>query len=207
MSERMIGLEHQDLPNFLPNEEVYELIEEAQLGDVDSRNKLIVHNLRSVSWVVHKKFSNMHHSKDEMFSHGVLGLMNAIKGYKEEKGDFVNYSTMCIINGVLKYLQKCRRKDVERLASSDEEDVLTIIDSVDCKLDKGFSNFDDNLYVNSLIDELDERSQFIIRMYYGIGCKPIEQPEIARRLGLNQGWVSRLMSRSLKQLKEIAENV
>lgn len=45
----------------------------------------------------------------------------------------------------------------------------------------------------------------VIRMRYGIGCRPSRQREVAEKIGLSRSYVSRIEKRALQKLKEALE--
>ncbi len=58
--------------------------------------------------------------------------------------------------------------------------------------------------LSTVIENLNERSAAIIRMYYFDG---LDQGEIAKRLGIHRSRVSQLQSRALKELRELLEDL
>ena len=73
----------------------------AKEGNEDSRQKLILHNLRLVSHIVRKYYSNAPDSED-LVSIGVIGLVKAVDTYKCETGiRFATYAARCIQNAIL----------------------------------------------------------------------------------------------------------
>jgi RNA polymerase sigma-B factor len=67
--------------------------------------------------------------------------------------------------------------------------------------DDGLANVDHRLALLPLISQLPERQQQILRLRFVSGCS---QSEIASRVGVSQMQVSRLLSRSLSQLRSWA---
>jgi RNA polymerase sigma-B factor len=62
----------------------------------------------------------------------------------------------------------------------------------------GFGDVDDRVLLSPAISQLDEREQTILRLRFGLG---LTQTEIARRIGVSQMHVSRLLSASLRKLR------
>lgn len=63
----------------------------------------------------------------------------------------------------------------------------------------GFVHVDDELLVAGLLASLDERDRVVIQLWFYDGCK---QAEIARRTGLSQSYLSRLIRRVLLHFRE-----
>jgi RNA polymerase sigma-B factor len=66
--------------------------------------------------------------------------------------------------------------------------------------DPGFGSIDAQLTVEELVQHLPERERTIVRLRYFHG---LSQSEIARRVGLSQVHVSRLLSASLERLQHV----
>lgn len=69
--------------------------------------------------------------------------------------------------------------------------------------DEGFDHVDQKLVVAELLASLPEREQTVLQLRFGDN---LGQPEIAERLGLSQSYVSRLIRRTLEQLREQLED-
>ena len=74
-----------NFPDFLESEEVDGLIERCKQGDSEAKDKLVLHNLKSVSWAVNSQFKNINHDKEDLFSIGVIGLMKAVEKFDYKK--------------------------------------------------------------------------------------------------------------------------
>lgn len=68
------------------------------------KEKLIMHNLKLVLWVAKKyqREGNLNRDLDDLFQEGVIGLINAIEDYDEEKGAFVTFAVMHIRGSILR---------------------------------------------------------------------------------------------------------
>lgn len=194
----ILSLDKTELPEFLKEEEVQELIEQAKDGDKEARNNLIVHNLRSVSWVVNVQFKNLPFNKEDIFNEGTFGLFKAIDSYNIEKGNFVTYSTRCIINQVLMYLRKMR-KDKDLLSTDD--DLLHLALEHKNENDDGYECVNNKDMLNSIISRLEEREQIVILNLYGINTKPIKQREVGEMIGLTQPAIARMEKRIIKKIR------
>ena len=79
------------LPEPLSNEEAIELLIKAKNNDIESRNKLIEHNIKLVIYIVKKRFSYTNYSKKELVSIGINGIFKAIQNFNINKR--INFST------------------------------------------------------------------------------------------------------------------
>ena len=81
-------------------------IKKKMMGDIDSRNKLIEHNLRLVAHIV-KKFDNNSSLNDDLISIGTIGLIKGVDTFSPDKGvRITTYCARCIENEILMYFRK-----------------------------------------------------------------------------------------------------
>ena len=72
-----------------------------QNGDLDARNKLIEHNLRLVSHIIKKYYSN-YDEQEDLISIGTIGLIKAIYSFDVDKGiRLATYAARCVENAIL----------------------------------------------------------------------------------------------------------
>ena len=180
-------------------------------GDCDARNTLIEHNLRLVSHIIKKYYSD-YDEQEDLISMGTIGLIKGIDSFDPDKGArLVTYAARCIENEILMYFRG-KKKDgnlvsVNEPIDSDSEgnpltifDVLytddTISDDIDLK------NKVRRLY--ELVDSIEsEREKEIIIMRYGLyNTKEYTQREIAEKLGISRSYVSRIEKRIIDELSE-----
>ena len=71
-------------------------------GDIEAKNKLIVHNLRLVAHIA-KKYSNQNpDTASELISIGTIGLIKGVNTYKlGHKTKLATYAAKCIENAIL----------------------------------------------------------------------------------------------------------
>ena len=99
-------------PPPLSTEEESEHFRLAKQGNEDSRQKLILHNLRLVSHIVRKYYSNAPDSED-LVSIGTIGLVKAVDTFKFETGiRFATYAARCIENATLSQMSFWLRKEL-----------------------------------------------------------------------------------------------
>lgn len=177
-------------------------------GSDEARNMLIEHNLRLVAHVV-RKYENSGEDLEDLISIGTIGLIKAIKTFKEDRGvRLATYAARCIENEVLMHLRNLKKVKQEVSIYDpigyDKEgneisliDVLTtdneILDIVEMKLQEE--------KVREKINVLSRRERQVIEMRYGLfnGLKETQR-EIARKLGISRSYVSRIEKRALKKL-------
>lgn len=84
-----------DLRDPLPEKELLELMENKNSPAV--REKIVVHNLKLVNWIA-SRYSDTRPGRDieDLFQEGVIGLMQAIKEYDPDKGNWGSYASLHI---------------------------------------------------------------------------------------------------------------
>ena len=90
--------------------------EEARLlnrGDIESKNLLIVHNLRLVVYIA-RKFEGCPTSIEDLISIGTIGLIKAVNTFCADKNiKLATYASRCIENEILMHLRKCNARKCE----------------------------------------------------------------------------------------------
>ncbi len=198
-------------PKPLSSKKEKELLEKKMRGDELARNTLIEHNLRLVSHIVKKYYSD-YAEQEDLISIGTVGLIKGIDTFNSEKGTrLVTYAARCIENEILMYFRS-RKKDSnlvslnEPIDSDGEGNPLTLYDVIYCEDticdDIDLENKTVRLY--ELVDEMkDERDKKIIIMRYGLyNTKPYTQREISEKLGISRSYVSRIEKRVIDELRE-----
>ena len=182
-----------------------------QNGDLDARNELIEHNLRLVSHIIKKYYSN-YDEQEDLISIGTIGLIKAIDSFDVDKGiRLATYAARCVENEILMHYRG-RKKDNNLISVSEPIDTdsegnpLTLIDiiSVDDTIcdDIDLKNKSRQLY--SYIEAMEsERDRQIIILRYGLYNKnEMTQNEIAKALGISRSYVSRIEKRVIEELRE-----
>ena len=203
-------------PDPLSIEEEEKYIKEANLGNKDSRSKLIEHNLRLVAHIV-KKYDNTKEDSDDLISIGTIGLIKGIDSFSKSKNTKLNtYVARCIENEILMYFRnnKKRNKDIsinDSIGFDKEGNEITILDilktatpdfALDLHKENNISDLKKYLQILS-----DREKQIIITRYGLFDNDEITQKEIAKKLNISRSYVSRIEKRALtKILKEFLKN-
>ena len=182
-----------------------------QNADLDARNELIEHNLRLVSHIIKKYYSN-YDEQEDLISIGTIGLIKAIDSFDVDKGiRLATYAARCVENEILMHYRG-RKKDgniisvSEPIDTDSEGNPLTLIDiiCVDDTIcdDIDLKNKSRQLY--NYIEAMEsERDKQIIILRYGLyNQKELTQNEIAKALGISRSYVSRIEKRVIEDLRE-----
>ena len=181
-----------------------------QNSDPDARNELIEHNLRLVSHIIKKYYSN-YDEQEDLISIGTIGLIKAIDSFDVDKGiRLATYAARCVENEILMFYRN-KKKDGniisvnEPIDTDSEGNPLTLIDiiSIDDTIcdDIDLKNKSRQLY--DYIDAMEsERDRQIIILRYGLyNQKEMTQNEIAKALGISRSYVSRIEKRVIEELR------
>ena len=183
----------------------------AESRDPEARRLLIEHNLRLVTHII-KKYYTQSADQEDLISIGTIGLIKGISSFDPEKGArLATYAARCIENEILMYFRSQKKLQGEvSLSDSIETDkegnALQLMDVVgvdDTMLDD-IHDRDSALRLHQIIRErLTTREAEIIRLRYGLGGTiPLTQREIAASFGISRSYVSRIEKRSLKKLRQ-----
>ena len=185
--------------------------------NIDSRNKLIEHNLRLVAHIA-KKYDSKFVDNDDLISIGTIGLIKGVDTFSLDKGvKLTTYCARCIENEILMYFRSNNKysKDVsinETIGYDKDGNEIAIIDLLKTPKVDYIDNLDlkDNIKaLKKYIKVLTPREKEIIIRRYGLNNNLEEtQKNISKKLGISRSYVSRIEKRALtKILREfIKEN-
>ena len=180
-------------------------------GGQESRDKLIVHNLRLVVYIA-RKFDSAAVNIEDLISIGTIGLIKAVSTFKADKGiHLATYASRCIENEILMFFrnQKKTAQDVfisDPIDTDKDGNTLTLIDVIADKSDIA-DEIDTKIKVEKLRVILPicltERERLIIEMRYGLcGREELTQREIAKKLNISRSYVSRIEKSALEKLRK-----
>lgn len=180
-------------------------------GDIQARNVLVEHNLRLVSHII-KKYYTQPEDTDDLVSIGTIGLIKGINTYRPDKGvRLATYASRCIENELLMHF-RARKKTAADMSLSDALDAdpdggdLAVIDVIayEDDLAERIGNAQLCARLRQCVSEvLTEREARIITLRYGLGGKaPLTQKETAERCGISRSYISRLEKRALEKLRQ-----
>ena len=107
----------QSFPPPLPADKEREYFALAANGDEKAREKLILHNLRLVSHIVRKYYSQ-NPNQEDLISIGSIGLVKAVDSFSAANGArFATYAAKCIQNAILSQRLKVHSKSQRMLLS------------------------------------------------------------------------------------------
>ncbi len=179
--------------------------------DTKAREKLIEHNLRLVSHIIKKYYSD-YNEQEDLISIGTIGLIKGIDSFNTEKGaKLTTYASRCIENEIFMYFRS-KKKDAllisleEPLEADSDGNPITLIDILATQedYDEKISLKHQTKKLYQFIEELtDEREKEIIIRRYGLYCsKEMTQREIAALMGISRSYVSRIEKKVIGHLRK-----
>lgn len=213
----ILGIEQtQSFPPPLSKDEEIEMFRRMRAGDKKARDIIIEKNLRLVSHIIRKYYSN-YQSADELLSVGSMGLIKAVDSFKSEYGTrFATYGAKCVQNEILMFFRS-QKKQQNEVSINDTIDIdkdgnpLTYLDiiSVDENIAEDIDLKIHTEKLKKLVNsKLDPREHRIITLRYGLeGYKPLTQREVAEYLKISRSYVSRIEKKALEKLKDAFGNV
>ena len=179
-------------------------------GDIEARNKLVEHNMRLVSHIM-KKYFTQTDDVDDLISIGTIGLIKAVNTFNSRKNiKLATYASRCIENEILMYLRKIgsQRTEVsfdEPLNTDWDGNELLLSDILGTDEDEVCRPLEDDAekhIIMGAIGTLNEREREIIMLRFGLlGGREYTQKEVADMLGISQSYISRLEKRIIDRLR------
>lgn len=159
-SDSLLNSYLRDISKFkvLENSEINELVEKAQSGDKQARDKVITSNLRFVVTVA-KQFQNRGLPLMDLISSGSEGLIKAVDKFDPERGvNFLSYAVWWIKQSIYSTIY-WHSKEV-RLPMSQQLVVNSIADAIDRFL-KEHSRIPTSVEISDMIDVPVEQIDFL----------------------------------------------
>lgn len=174
---------------------------------------LVLNNINLIYYVL-KKY-NLYQQLEEYYDICVIGLVKAANNYDESKGyTFSTYGISCITSELFGYLRK--EKNNKRKANygtisldtvvydNNTSTQITLLDTLPSEI-----NVEEEIILKEEKEELkealkilNEKELIVISYMYGVnGCQEITQKEIAIKLKMQQGSVSRIGKRAINKMK------
>lgn len=198
-----------ELPQkLLSEEETQKLIIAAQNGDSRAKDKLVLYNTRLILSRLSKFYKQIVFDKGDLFSAGVIGLMNAINSFDVKKNiKFSTYATTCIENQMKKSIVEVTNElniiSLETPIRQEDGEDLKLEDILhdDNFFEDEIVNKDTNSILVKLIDELPEREREIVKMNFCFYGRKYSLREIGSIYGVTYNRIGMILHRALRMLK------
>ena len=169
----------------------------------DVRNRIVQCNLRLVVSIA-KNMVDPANSLEDLISDGNLPLIRAAEIFDYTRGlRFSTYATWAVRNGLFRSSKRSRRLQT-RLRLDDFDSLQN--SAAAPEEEPQFEEEWGRQALEQLVDQLDPRSQAIIRDRFGLAGRerPARFRELAAKLSLSSERVRQLLERALTQLREMS---
>ncbi len=194
-----------ELPKTLNEEEFLECVKQVRMGNLEARDKIILHNMRLVLYQVLNKFAHVPYEKEELVSAGMFGLMKAVDTFditREVK--FPTYASRCIDHEIIMFMRKEKRylnqASLEEPIVNDKNDgEVNLVGTIEDKNSYFVEDIIENellLAVKKQVDMLEDKDREIVKLYFGFDDnKCYSQREIGTMMNVSQSYISRIIKR------------
>lgn len=134
---------------------------------------------------------------EELVSDGMEGLLSAVRGYDEEKGEFAAFAAVCIENRLRNTAKRSLRR-TSLLADSDPERLNDIVDPAPTPEEIVIAREDSKEVLKRMETELTPLETQCIRG----AVMGLSYDEIARRLNIEKKAVDNALSRARAKLRK-----
>jgi len=185
-------------PGMLNDDEQEELFNEYRLNkSIESRNMLVLHNLRLVYYFIKGYKNNERVDTDDLFQDGVLGLMEAIDNYDPEKGGgFSTVAGWYIKKHIRRSLIEISAKSLDENIQGEDGDIGTIGEIIE---DEGVDILDEissTDFLRSFVEfartSLTYEQRLYLKHLMGLGCDPISINDIGEMMNLTKDQIHRV---------------
>lgn len=185
----------------LTKEEEVSLGRKIQKGCLESRNKLVQHNVRLVKSLV-ERFATSAFPLPDLISIGIMGLMEAADRFNPDKYDvkFSTYASRCIFSSVFTHFDRHKRKasflltnvplHIDDLEPEDERENFQMDPERKEKVEK----------ITKALALLSPKEQYFLKATYGI--EPFKTAITMKQLGEIEGLSRQRVHQIIKLARE-----
>ena len=205
-----------NLPPALSAEENTRLLEVyKKTGDLDIKEKIILGNLRLVSFAIKRMPCDFGSIEEDAYSLGIIELSRAIEAFDLTKSNnFSTYAVAVIRKNIFTSLKRQYAKRIDPISfeeplSNFENEEITLQDCLsDCSEDPQL--WDQELYNQQLISEVNwylsymvgPNKKFIMEHMWGInGCEHLDGLTIANRINKSKSYVYVVYHATVNQIR------
>lgn len=187
-----------NLPDKLDKKEQKELLLKK---DEESREKLIMHNLRLIV-NLSKRYQPLKFDNEDLFSIGVLGLITAVDTFDVNKNvEFSTYASSCILNSFYAFfIYSKRKRDLGNYKVS-LDNLFNICDE-NMRVEANYlESIEKDLLLSSINKALDDLEKNLILLYFGFNGVSYMQKDLMVMYGLSQRKVSVTIKKSILKIR------
>lgn len=187
-----------NLPDKLDKKEQKELLLKK---DEESREKLIMHNLRLIV-NLSKRYQPLKFDNEDLFSIGVIGLITAVDTFDVNKNvEFSTYASSCILNSFYAFfIYSKRKRDLGNYKVS-LDNLFNVCDE-NMRVEANYlESIEKDLLLSSINKALDDLEKNLILLYFGFNGVSYMQKDLMVMYGLSQRKVSVTIKKSILKIR------
>lgn len=200
-------------PEPIPNDELFELIKDAQFGNFSAQNKIVESMFRFI-YKIARSNNRPGSDIDDLFQVGVIGCVKAIQTFKVDYDyKFTTYAGTVISNEIRMYLRSLKLKykilsiDEPIYQNSEGDDIYLLDILEDTTLEHSPDRYVEAIMMQDLVlselNKLSERDKVMIEYRFGLnGRMKMSQRKIGNLYGFSQSYVSKIINAALKNIRE-----
>lgn len=205
------------LPRPLSQKQIEQLYDKYKNGDNKAKEKIILHNIRLVKYIVKKHYKdwfllpNYYGDENDLISIGCKALINAVESYNPNiSKKFSSYVYKYIYYSILTGI-KFSVKAENIISLNDTKSIGTDCDEASCTIEDSISSDEDvqqtviineiHKIIRNYVDNLTEPNRSIVKYYFGFDCEPMTQDKIADMLNMTKSNINGIIHRVVKDLK------
>ena len=163
-----------------------------------SENEMLENNKKLVYMVLYKHFP-LHVNDEDLYQIGMIGLLKAIRSYKDDTYKFSTYAARCIYNAIAQELQRQNREmrtcdTISLDAEQSKDGNLTLHGLIE---DKMQNQSETVMIINQFLNKLTGRQKQIFELI----IQEYNYAEIGEIIGLSRARVSQLSQEIIENLK------
>ena len=187
-----------NLPDKLDKKEQKELLLKK---DEESREKLIMHNLRLIV-NLSKRYQPLKFDNEDLFSIGVLGLITAVDTFDVNKNvEFSTYASSCILNSFYAFFFYSKRKRDLGNYKVSLDNLFNVCDE-NMRVEANYlESIEKDLLLSSINKALDDLEKNLILLYFGFNGVSYMQKDLMVMYGLSQRKVSVTIKKSILKIR------
>jgi len=169
----------------------------------EEQEKLVLENQKLVPYIA-RQFSKIPELLEELISEGNIALVEASRGYKEEKGSFKIYASIIIRNRIRKYQLPKNQVSFETIVNSEGLTLSeTLKDSLALNPENELIKRENHKALLKSWEILSNKQMFVVARYYGLnGLDPLTMEEIGKLIGCSKQNVQYILKQALELLKK-----
>ena len=200
------------LANTLTSSQTKDLIVQMQNGSSEARILLIKHNERLITYIINRKRYNDNYEMEDLISIGRIGLIKGVDTYDSTKGaNLSSYLIHCINNEILMHFRK-ENKYLTNMSLEDSiytnqktDESIPLKDQIASEedIEEDYAKKELRIVIRKIVEDLPEPKKTIIKLYFGFeNDKRYTDREIGNKIGYSQSYISRIKTRTLKEIEE-----